>query len=171
MKSDVQPYGMIAEFRTAASVLHAAEKVRNAGFRKWDVYMPFPIHGMDKAMGIKNSKVGWFSFLGGVSNPVYNINQVSLRQAITPQRFLGRMNATMRFLVWGTIPIGSLIGAGLSEVIGVRNTVWVGSLLGLLPFLFVLFSPVRGLVKFPDTDPDADADAGSDSGAVAASAA
>ena len=110
-------------------------------------------------------------FVSSITNVVYNVNQVSLRQAITPQRFLGRMNATMRFLVWGTIPIGSLIGAGLSEVIGVRNTVWVGSLLGLLPFLFVFFSPVRGLAKIPDTDPDADADAGSDSGAVAASAA
>ena len=48
-------------------MLHAAEKVRDAGFRKWDVFTPFPIHGMDKAMGMKNSKVGWFSFLGGVT--------------------------------------------------------------------------------------------------------
>ena len=108
-------------------------------------------------------------FIGGIVNVVYNVNQVSLRQAITPQRFLGRMNATMRFLVWGTIPIGSLIGAALSEIIGVRNTVWVGSVLGLLPFLFVFFSPVRGLAKIPDIDPDADADAGS--GAIAATAA
>jgi MFS family permease len=109
-------------------------------------------------------------FVGGIVNVVYNVNQVSLRQAITPQRFLGRMNATMRFLVWGTIPIGSLIGAGLSELIGVRNTVWVGSVLGLLPFLFVFFSPVRGLVRIPDTDPDADADIG-DGGPIAATAA
>src|SRR5438270_7248574 len=60
-------YGMIAEFRTAAAVLHAAEKVRDAGFRKWDVFTPFPVHGMDRAMGLKNSKVGWFTFLGGVT--------------------------------------------------------------------------------------------------------
>jgi hypothetical protein len=59
-------YGIIAEFRTAASVLHAAEKVRDAGYRRWDVFTPFPVHGMDKAMGLKNSKVGWFSFIGGV---------------------------------------------------------------------------------------------------------
>ena len=109
-------------------------------------------------------------FFAGITNVVYNVNQVSLRQAITPQRFLGRMNATMRFLVWGTIPIGSLIGAALSEIIGVRNTVWVGSILGLFPFLFVFFSPVRGLAKIPDIDPDADADAGA-GGAVAATAA
>jgi hypothetical protein len=58
---------MIAEFETAAGVLHAAEKVREAGFRQWDVFTPFPVHGMDSAMGLRNSKVGWFSFIGGVT--------------------------------------------------------------------------------------------------------
>lgn len=61
------PYGIIAEFNTPADAMHAAEKVRDAGFRKWDVFTPFPVHGMDKAMGLRNSKVGWFSFLGGVA--------------------------------------------------------------------------------------------------------
>ena len=61
------PYGMIAEFDTPADAMHAAQKVRDAGFRKWDVFTPFPVHGMDRAMGLKNSKVGWFSFLGGVA--------------------------------------------------------------------------------------------------------
>jgi Alternative complex III, ActD subunit len=60
-------YGIVAEFETAAAIYHAAEKVRDQGFRKWDVFTPFPIHGMDQAMGLKNSKVGWFSFLGGVT--------------------------------------------------------------------------------------------------------
>src|SRR5437763_17019854 len=60
-------YGMIAAFRTAAAVLHAAQRVRDAGFRKWDVFTPFAVHGMDRAMGLRNSKVGWFAFLGGVT--------------------------------------------------------------------------------------------------------
>ncbi|MEA2545911.1 MAG: hypothetical protein QOI09_1184 [Chloroflexota bacterium] len=94
-------------------------------------------------------------FLTGALNVVYNVSQVSLRQAITPEHFLGRMNATMRFLVWGTIPIGSLIGAGLSEVIGVRATIWVGSLLMLLAFLPVLFSPVRHIHTIPSGEPEA----------------
>jgi predicted MFS family arabinose efflux permease len=93
-------------------------------------------------------------FLTGTLNVVYNVSQVSLRQAITPEHFLGRMNATMRFLVWGTIPIGSLIGAGLSEVIGVRATIWVGSLLMLLAFLPVLFSPVRHIQTIPSGEPE-----------------
>jgi hypothetical protein len=67
MKSEPKTYGMIAEFTTAASVMHAAEKVRDAGFHRWDVFTPFPVHGMDKAMGLKNSKVGWFAFFGGVT--------------------------------------------------------------------------------------------------------
>jgi hypothetical protein len=60
-------YGMIAEFEQTADALHAAEAVRDAGYTRWDVFTPFPVHGMDKAMGMKNSKVGWFSFLGGVT--------------------------------------------------------------------------------------------------------
>jgi predicted MFS family arabinose efflux permease len=93
-------------------------------------------------------------FAGSAASVVYNVNQVSLRQAITPEHFLGRMNATMRFLVWGTIPIGSLIGAGLSEVIGVHATIWVGSILGLLAFLPVFLSPVRSLREIPTEDPN-----------------
>jgi hypothetical protein len=62
-----QTYGLIAEFETPADAMHAAEKVRDAGFNRWDVFTPYPVHGMDKAMGLKNSKVGWFSFLGGVT--------------------------------------------------------------------------------------------------------
>ncbi len=65
MSTSSKSYGIIAEFDNTSDVLHAAETVRNAGFRRWDVYAPFPVHGMDKAMGIKNSKVGWFSFIGG----------------------------------------------------------------------------------------------------------
>ena len=49
-----RPYGIVAEFTTASSALHAAEKVRQAGFRQWDVFTPFPVHGMDKAMGLRN---------------------------------------------------------------------------------------------------------------------
>jgi hypothetical protein len=66
MSDTNKAYGLVAEFTTPADTMHAAEKVRDAGFTRWDVFTPFPIHGMDKAMGIKNSKVGWFAFIGGV---------------------------------------------------------------------------------------------------------
>ena len=60
-------YAMMAEFETAADILRAAGGVREAGFRNWDVFTPFPVHGMDRAMGLGNSIVGWFSFIGGVT--------------------------------------------------------------------------------------------------------
>lgn len=59
--------GMLAEFETATVIKHAATKVRDAGYKKWDVFTPFPIHGLDEAMGLKASRVGWFTFLGGVT--------------------------------------------------------------------------------------------------------
>ncbi|MBI3192056.1 MAG: DUF3341 domain-containing protein, partial [Pedosphaera parvula] len=67
MAETAKPYGLLAEYETPAAILHAAVKVRDAGYRQWDAYSPFAIHGMDEAMGLKNSKVGWFSFLGGVT--------------------------------------------------------------------------------------------------------
>ncbi len=67
MAENSKPYGLIAEFDTPHATMHAAEKVRDSGFKKWDVFSPFPVHGMDKAMGMKNSVVGWFSFIGGAT--------------------------------------------------------------------------------------------------------
>jgi molybdopterin-containing oxidoreductase family membrane subunit len=64
---NVEPYGILAEFDTAADILRAATLVREAGFTRWDVFTPFPLHGMDKAMGLRSSPVGWFSFLGGAA--------------------------------------------------------------------------------------------------------
>ncbi len=88
-------------------------------------------------------------FIGGVSNPVYNINQVSLRQAITPDRVQGRMNASMRFLVWGTIPIGALVGGALGEAFGLWPTLLAMAAGSLLAPLWVAFSPVRALRTQP----------------------
>ncbi len=59
---------------------------------------------------------------GSIGGVAYNITQVSLRQAITPARLLGRMNASMRFLVWGTIPVGACAGGAMGTQIGLRPT-------------------------------------------------
>ncbi len=67
MNTPNKAYGVLAQFDSAADILHAAEKVRDAGYQRWDVFTPFPVHGMNRAMGIKGSKVGWFSFLGGAT--------------------------------------------------------------------------------------------------------
>jgi hypothetical protein len=67
MAPNRKTYGFIAEFETPAEAMHAAEKVRDAGYTSWDVHTPYPVHGMDAAMGLRSSKVGWFTFLGGVT--------------------------------------------------------------------------------------------------------
>ncbi|HEV3123773.1 MAG TPA: MFS transporter [Candidatus Dormibacteraeota bacterium] len=91
--------------------------------------------------------------IGSITGVMYNITQVSLRQAITPQRIQGRMNATMRFLVWGTIPIGSFIGGVLGSVIGLRNTLWVTAVAMTFAALPVTLSPVRRLRSVEDAMP------------------
>jgi MFS family permease len=79
----------------------------------------------------------------------YNINQVSLRQAITPDRMLGRLNATMRFMVWGTMPIGSLLGGVLGSTIGLRPTLVVGAIGSFLSIGWLLGRPVLELREMP----------------------
>ncbi len=88
-------------------------------------------------------------FVGGLTGVVWNVNQVSLRQAITPPRMQGRMNASMRFIVWGTIPVGALAGGALGGVIGLHPTIWVGAIGSLVAFLPVTLSPVRALRETP----------------------
>ncbi|MGI9096178.1 MAG: MFS transporter [Candidatus Limnocylindrus sp.] len=88
-------------------------------------------------------------FTGIASGTIYNINQVSLRQAITPEPMQGRMNATMRWFVWGTIPIGALLGGVLGESIGVRATIALGGSLSTLAFVPLLFGPVPAVREMP----------------------
>jgi len=60
-------FGIAATFRTTPDIFHACEKVRDAGFRRWDAYCPFPVHGIHHAMGLKRSRVPVFTFIGGVT--------------------------------------------------------------------------------------------------------
>jgi MFS family permease len=92
--------------------------------------------------------------LGGFGAVVYNIQQVSLRQAITPERLQGRMNASMRFFVWGTIPLGSLVGGVLATAFGVRTAILIGACIGFVALLPILFSPLRTLHDFPEQEED-----------------
>ena len=89
------------------------------------------------------SSLAWLTIpLAPVSNPIpivivgaltgpffgtmFNLNQLSLRQAITPERLMGRMNSVVRFMYWGTMPVGSFAGGVLATVIGIRSTLFVG---------------------------------------------
>lgn len=95
----------------------------------------------------------WAAAVGGAvwwfCAVVYNITQVSFRQGLTPEALLGRMNATMRFLVWGTLPLGGLVGGLLGQHLGVRETLWVATIGGLFTFLPPFLSPLRRMRELP----------------------
>ena len=60
-------WGLLAEFETVGALLSAAERVREAGFTRFDAHAPFPIHGLDEAMGIRTSKLPWLVLGGGAT--------------------------------------------------------------------------------------------------------
>lgn len=80
---------------------------------------------------------------------VYNVAQVSFRQRICPTPLLGRMNASIRFVVWGVMPIGGLLSGVLSTQFGVVPVVWVGAIGGLLASATVVFSPLLTMRELP----------------------
>jgi hypothetical protein len=60
-------FGLLAEFSTPAALYHACEKVRDAGYTKWDSHSPFPVHGIEKAMGLKASPLPYVCFAAGMA--------------------------------------------------------------------------------------------------------
>ncbi|GAA0379106.1 MFS transporter [Micromonospora gifhornensis] len=101
----------------------------------------------------------WRLWLAGAGNAlvstglvINNVNSMAIRQQLCPQELQGRMNATIRFLVFGAMPIGSFLGGFLGEQIGLRETLWVGAVLSLVAVLPVYFSPLRTMRGQPDAD-------------------
>jgi len=89
-------------------------------------------------------------FLSGFAVLAYNITQVSARQRLCPPELLGRMNASIRFFVWGVMPIGGLLGGAIAETYGVTTALWVGAIGSIFSSVFVVFSPLTGMRKLPD---------------------
>jgi predicted MFS family arabinose efflux permease len=83
------------------------------------------------------------SVIGSFCNPVYNINQVSLRQTITPDRVQGRMNATVRTLIWGTMPVGAFIGGVMGNTYGLLPAMYLGIAIWTLAGFWILLGPIR----------------------------
>ena len=89
-------------------------------------------------------------FLNGFAVLAYNITQVSARQRLCPPELLGRMNASIRFFVWGVMPIGGLLGGAIASSYGVQSALWVGAIGSIFSSVFVVFSPLTGMRKLPD---------------------
>jgi predicted MFS family arabinose efflux permease len=79
---------------------------------------------------------------GAFAVSVFNIIQVSFRQALCPDYLLGRMNATMRFVLWGSGPLGALLGGALGAGLGLRTTMWTTAIGQVLPLFWIVTSPI-----------------------------
>ena len=91
--------------------------------------------------------MGGAQLLGDISFPIYNVQDLTIRQALSPPEVLGRVNGTMHLLFRGIIPIGALVGGALAQYAGVRRTI-LGAAIGiLLASLWLIFSPVRKLKR------------------------
>jgi MFS family permease len=90
----------------------------------------------------------WFTIV------VYNITQVSFRQRVCPPALLGRMNASVRFLVWGVQPLGALAGGFLGEAFGIVPTLWVAVAGGCIAALPVVLSPLMSMRTLPGPQTD-----------------
>jgi predicted MFS family arabinose efflux permease len=108
-------------------------------------YLLVPLAAPDWRLGL----AGFGLVAGGFGIIVYNVAQVSYRQAICPDRLLGRMNASVRFVVWGTIPLGGLLGGALGEGLGLRGAMWVAVAGEVASVLWVVCSPLRHMRDLP----------------------
>ncbi|MER6002416.1 MFS transporter [Nonomuraea angiospora] len=77
-----------------------------------------------------------------------NVGQVTYRQTVTPEHLLGRVSASVRFMTWGIMPLGALLGGFLAQQIGVREALWVIMGARLLTFVPLLFSPLPRMRDF-----------------------
>jgi MFS family permease len=88
----------------------------------------------------------------GLTFMVVNINGVSLRQALTPDDLQGRVNATGRWINWSVLPVASIIGGLIATAIGLRPTIVIGALIGMLGVVFIALSPLRSVREMPGID-------------------
>lgn len=107
-----------------------------------------PLAPSDSAIPFLAAGVGLYLFCAITSNIV----GISLFQAITPDRLLGRMNASRRFVVWGINPLGALAGGALASSIGLRNALWITAIGASVAFLPLLLSPVRSVRTLGDAE-------------------
>jgi predicted MFS family arabinose efflux permease len=94
--------------------------------------------------------------LGDMAWPIYTINETSLRQAITPDRLLGRVSSAGHLLFWGALPLGALAGGAIAQAIGIRQTMLIATFGYLLSTLWLTLSPIRHLRGLPSQSLAAD---------------
>lgn len=74
MSSTPKTWGLLAQYETPKAIYKACERVRDAGYTKWDSCTPFPVHGLDRAMGLKPSTLPWYVLLIGICGSIFAIS-------------------------------------------------------------------------------------------------
>jgi hypothetical protein len=97
--------------------------------------------------------------IGAFTIVIFNVNGISLYQTHVPPRMLGRMNASRRWIVWGIIPLGNVLGGALAATIGLSTTLWVGAAISTVAAAALLVKPILSLATV-----DGDARAAGDGG-------
>jgi MFS family permease len=152
--------GQVGVLMTAAPVgalagaLAASWLQRKVGSARiiWTVMVVVGPFGLLMPLAEPGWRAGLFAvglFTTGFGAVVYNVGQVSFRQAVTPEPLLGRMNATVRFLVWGTMPLGGLLGGVLGQTAGLRPAMWIAVIGMLSACIPLLLSPLLRMRDVP----------------------
>ncbi len=153
-------YGVMAEFGSAAELLKAAAKVREAGFEKFDCHSPFPIHGMDGAMGLKRSPVGYIAGICGLSGGLFAMWLQWWTSAVDyPLIISGKPLFSFQAFIIVTFGL-AILGAALGAVIGMlvlnRLPQWFHG--NFYSKSFARFSDDAFFVSVESEDPRFDAD-------------
>lgn len=112
----------------------------------WLLALPFYRADWRFAVAVALQGRGWTAFM------TFKVSSVAYRQRLCPEPLLGRMTATFRFLVWGSMPVGALVGGLLGERFGARTALWTGALGELLAVVPLLLSPLRTARELPDPE-------------------
>ncbi len=153
--------GAVGGFLGAIATPHIVRRIGEAraipissiGFSLVGLFLPMAALVPQIAFGLIVAQ----TFVATFTVLLYNITQVTFRQRITPPRLLGRMNASVRFVVWGVMPIAALISGVLGTWFGVVTVLWIGAIGQLLSALFVVTGPFWSLRELPDVHTEAPA--------------
>ncbi len=146
--SKPKSYGLIAEFTTPAAIYHAAEKVRDAGYRWWDCCTPFPVHGLDRAMGIRPTILPVLVFCGGLTGTTVAVLLQVITNATSVQLPLLFLNG-YNFLISGKPAVSgpAFVPVAFELTVLLSALTAVGSML-LLNGLPRLYHPLFKSVRF-----------------------
>ncbi|MFD8985477.1 MFS transporter [Streptomyces sp. NPDC059564] len=109
----------------------------------WLLALPFYQADGRFAVAVALQGLGWTAFM------TFKVTSVAYRQRLCPEPLLGRMTATFRFVVWGAMPVGALVGGLLGQHLGARPALWTGALGELLAVVPLLLSPLRTARELP----------------------